>query len=378
MPDLRPVLRHATLILLAGAALAASFVGAFHDPRPHEMPVGVVAPAAQLNHLQAAAGAHDPGALSLRPYPSATVAATAIRHRTLDGAVVLTPGHATVFVASAAGSQTVQTMQRAFSPETLRTPVATHDLAPLPVSDRAGLGPFFFVLTLLIPSLLIGVVMTVIVKGLPVRDRLAGAAAFAIVLGFVDAAFSNVVYGSLGGSYLELAGLGMLISFAVASVTVGFGRLLGPLGIALAAVGLLVIGVPASGAAVGPAFIPSFFAALHPILPLGQGLDAVRNAAYFSWHATWANLGLLGGWALLGIVTAAIGSRWSLPQWLARRRGARQDGARQDGARQDGARHDGARHDGARHDGARQDGARQDGARHGATPAPASPKMSAA
>jgi len=321
MPDLRPVLRHATVILVAGVALAASFVGAFHDPRPHEMPVGVVVPVAQVARLQAAAGAHDPGALSLRPYPSATAAAAAIRDRTLDGAVVLAPGHARLLVASAAGSQTVETMQRAFSPASLHTPVATLDLAPLPVSDRAGLGPFFFVLTLVIPSLLTGVVMTVVVNDLRVRDRLAGAAAFAIVLGLVDAALSNVAYGSLGGSYWELAGLGMLISFAASSVTVGLGRLLGPVGIALAAVGLLVVGVPASGSAVGPAFIPSFFATLHPILPMGEGLDVVRNAVYFSWHATWVKLGLLGGWGLFGIVTAAIGSRWSLPQWLAARGG---------------------------------------------------------
>jgi len=323
VPNLRPVLRHATLILVAGVALAASFVGAFHDPRPHRMPVGVVAPAAQVNRLQAAVGVHDPGALSLRPYPTATSAATAIRDRTLDGAVVLTPGHARLLVASAAGSQTVLTMQRAFTPASLRTPVATQDLAPLPVSDRGGLGPFFFVLTLVIPSLLIGVAMTIMVKGLPVRDRLAGAAVFAVVVGFVDAAVSNVAFGSLGGSYLELAGLGMLISFAASSVTVGLGRLLGPLGIALAAIGLLVVGTPASGAAVGPAFVPSFFAVLHPILPLGQGLDAVRNAAYFSWHATWGELGLLAGWALLGIVAATIGSRWSLPQLLAARGGSR-------------------------------------------------------
>jgi hypothetical protein len=327
VPDLRPVLRHATLILVAGVALAASFVGAFHDPRPHEMPVGVVAPSAQVTRLQTAASVRDPGALSLRPYSSTAAAAAAIRARTLDGAVVLAPGHARLLVASAAGSQTVQTMQRAFGPASLHRSVATQDLAPLPASDRAGLGPFFFVLTLVIPSLLIGVAMTAIVKGLPVRDRLAGAAAFAIVLGFVDAAVSNVAYGSLAGSYLELAGVGMLISFAAASVTVGLGRLLGPLGIALAAIGLLVVGVPASGAAVGPVFVPRFFAVLHPILPLGQGLDAVRNASYFSWHATSGKLALLGGWALLGIVMAAIGSRWSLPQLLAHRGSPRRTAA---------------------------------------------------
>jgi hypothetical protein len=321
MPNLKPVLRHATMILIAGAALAASFVGAFHDPRPHSMPVGVVAPAAQVVKLQAAANAHDPGALSLRPYASATAAAGAIRHRSVDGAVVPGPRDTRLLVASAAGSQTVVTMQRAFSPATLHTPVTTQDLAPLPTSDRGGLGPFFFVLTLVIPSLLIGVAMTVIVKGLPMRDRIAGAAAFAVVIALVDALLSSVAYGSLGGSFLELAGLGALISFAVSAATVGLGRLLGPLGIVLAALGVLVVGVPASGAGAGTAFVPSFFATLHPILPVGQGVDAVRNATYFSWHATWDKLALLGGWAVLGVVAAAIGSRWSLPQLVAARRG---------------------------------------------------------
>src|SRR6201999_2177886 len=212
MPNLKPVLRHATLILVVGVALAASFVGAFHDPRPHHMPVAVVAPAAQVLRMQSAVAAHDPGALSLRAYPTAAVAATAIRDRDVDGAVVLGPHRAQLLVASAAGSQTVLTMQRAFSPATLRVPVTTRDLAPLPASDRAGLGPFFFVLTLVIPSLLIGVAVTLIVSGMPVLDRLTAAAAFAIALGFVDAALSNLVYGSVRGSYLGVAGGGVVIS----------------------------------------------------------------------------------------------------------------------------------------------------------------------
>jgi hypothetical protein len=320
MPNLKPMLRHSALVFIAGVALAASFVGAFHDPRPHRMPVGVVAPAAQAARLDRALTAHDPGALSLRPYPSGAAAATAIRDRRIDGAVVLGPRHALLLVASAAGSQTVETMQRAFTPASLRMPVATQDLVPLPASDRAGLGPFFFVLTLTIPSLLLGVALTLVVKGMPVNDRLIGAAVFAVALALVDAALSRVAYGALGGPYLELVGLGALISFAASSVTIGLGRLLGPLGIALAGVGLLIVGLPASGSAVGPAFIPGFYAALHPILPVGQGVDAVRNAVYFSGHATSDKLWCLGGWALLGIVAAAIGTRWSLPQLLRRAR----------------------------------------------------------
>ena len=318
MPRLKPMLRHAMLVLAVGTALAASFVGAFHDPRPHRMAVGTVAPAAQLARLDAAIAAHDPGALSLRPYPSAAAAATAIMHHAVDGAVVLGARHARLLVASAAGAQTVATMQRAFTPGSLRMPVVTDDLVPLPASDRAGLAPFFFVLTLMIPSLLIGVALTVVVRDTAMRDRLIGAAVFAIALALIDAALSNVAYGALGGGYLRLVGLGILISFTTSSLVIGFGRLLGSLGVALAAVGLLILGTPASGGAVGPAFIPGFYAALHPILPMGQGLDALRNLVYFSGHAMWGKLALLGGWALLGIVAAMIGTRWSLPRLLHR------------------------------------------------------------
>jgi hypothetical protein len=312
--NLKPVLRHATILLAVGTALAASFVGAFHDPRPHAMPVGVVAAPARAAALDQALTAHAPGALSLRPYPSAAAAATGIRNRALDGAVALGRRRAQVLVASAAGVQTVETMQRAFTPAALRMPVQTRDLVALPASDRAGLAPFFFVLTLMIPSLLIGIALTVVIKHVAVRARLTAAAAFAVLLALIDAALSNGAFGALGGSYLQLAGLGILISFATSSVTLGLGRLLGAGGIALAGLGLLIVGVPASGAAVGPTFVPSFYAALHPILPMGQALDVVRNTVYFSGHATWGKLGLLGGWALVGIVAAAIGPRWSLPQ----------------------------------------------------------------
>src|SRR5262249_46392645 len=151
-------------------------------------------------------------------------------------------------------------------------------------SDRAGLAPFFFVLTLMVPSLLFGVAVSVAVKGVAVRERLIGAAGFAGALPALGAGLSQRAYGARRAGHLQLLGLVRLISFATSSVTIGLARLLGPVGLALAGVAVLILGVPASGSAVGPAFIPSFYAALHPILPMGQALDAVRNTVYFSGH----------------------------------------------------------------------------------------------
>lgn len=312
MSHAKQVVRQVTTVLVGGVVFAASFMGAFHDPRPHAMPVAVAATPAELAQLRAATAAHAPGALSLRAVPDAPAAAAAVRDRRVDGGLVLAAGRAEVLTAAAAGSQTVATLQRAFTAQALRRPVVTRDLVPLPSGDRAGLAPFFFVLTLVVPSMLLAVAMTLLLGHLPGAVRLAGAATFAIVLGLLDATLADPVYGALGG-FGRLAGLGMLTAFAASATTLGLGRLLGPLGVALAALVLVVVGVPASGAALGPAFVPGLFRALHPILPPGAALDAVRNAVYFGGHATWGRVAVLAGWAAAGVAAVFVGGRWSLP-----------------------------------------------------------------
>src|SRR3984957_21162864 len=78
--------------IVACAAFAAIFValavGAYHAPRPHDLPVGIVGSAAATGGIEHALDGALPGAISWRDYPSAADARTGIMQREVDGALV--------------------------------------------------------------------------------------------------------------------------------------------------------------------------------------------------------------------------------------------------------------------------------------------------
>ena len=67
--------------ILVSAAFAAIFVAltlsAFHAPRPHDLPVGIVGPPAVTSRDEHALHSAAPGAIAWRSYPSETRAPTA-------------------------------------------------------------------------------------------------------------------------------------------------------------------------------------------------------------------------------------------------------------------------------------------------------------
>src|SRR6204780_2308208 len=77
----------------ACAAFAAIFValavGAYHAPRPHNLPVGIVGSATVTGGVEHALDSALPGAISWRSYPSAAAAQTGIMQRQVDGALVV-------------------------------------------------------------------------------------------------------------------------------------------------------------------------------------------------------------------------------------------------------------------------------------------------
>ena len=78
--------------IVACAAFAAIFValavGAYHAPRPHNLPVGIVGSATVTGGVEHALDGALPGAISWRSYPSAADAQTGIMQREVDGALV--------------------------------------------------------------------------------------------------------------------------------------------------------------------------------------------------------------------------------------------------------------------------------------------------
>jgi hypothetical protein len=302
----RPPARALAGFILASAAFAAIFVAltlsAFHAPRPHDLPVGVVGPAAVTSRVEHALDSAVPGAFAWRGYSTGTSAQTGIAQREVDGALVASGPGLRLLVAQGGGTAPAQVLTQAFGVVAARSGrhlVVADVVPPLP-GDTEALSPFFVVLAVLIPSLAAGSGSALAFRRGRPALAVAAPVAVAVVIGVVSAAVADGIAGL--GNYAAIAGVVALFSLAVAAPTAVLARIWPPL-VTVAVLVFIVFGIPVSG---GPAnlasFGPAFLRVLDPVLPLGVAASVVRNVVYFGGHATALHLWVLAAWALAGVV----------------------------------------------------------------------------
>ena len=303
-----PILHHIRLplgLVAINVAFAAAFMGtalsAFHQPTPHSVPVGIVAPAQVTHTVQSAVAARAPGGFDLHAYPSVAQAKSAIDTRQVDGALVAHPHGMTLLVAQAGGSAPAQLLTNTFTGLAAHTGqrLQVTDVVPPRRNDSLALSSFFTVLCVLFPSLATGAATAHLFRHHRTAWRIAVPAVAAVAIGLSAAAIASGITGF--GDYLPVAGIVALFSLAISAPTAALGRIKLPL-IALAVIAFLIIGVPVSGGPSGlGSFGPGFLRALDSALPLGVAADAVRNTVYFHGNDTAGYLWVLGGWATAGI-----------------------------------------------------------------------------
>ncbi|MFZ1996868.1 MAG: hypothetical protein WAU75_22325 [Solirubrobacteraceae bacterium] len=292
-------------LVALNVAFAAAFIGtalsAYHEPTPHAVPFGIVAPARVTQAVHGTLEARSPGAFVLRAYASEARVRVAITAREVDGALIAAPRRLTLLIARAGGSAPAQLLTTTFTGVAAqsRRPLDVVDAVPALRDDSLGLSSFFTILCVLFPSLATGAASAHLFRRHRTVWRIAVPVAAAVTIGLTAAAIAAGITGF--GDYLAVAGIVALFSLAISAPTAALGRIKLPL-IGLAIVTFLIIGIPASG---GPsdlgAFGPGFLRALNPVLPLGVAADAVRNTVYFHGHDTTGYLWVLGAWAAAGI-----------------------------------------------------------------------------
>src|SRR5919201_6402415 len=147
MTNAAPTPKAVALVLLPALVLllafAFSYVGAFHDPTPHHVPVAIVGPpavAAQLNRLPG-----DP--LDARRASSRPDALSQIDDREVYGAYEAAANR--LFVASAANRATAIALEQTFdliAAAQHRPAVRVTDVKPLPAKDPNGTAAFYAVI----------------------------------------------------------------------------------------------------------------------------------------------------------------------------------------------------------------------------------------
>ena len=322
-------------IALLQLAFIASYIGAFHRPTPHQIPISATAQAASAAGRAAAQLSALPGdPVNATAVPDRATGLSRLRDRSSYGLLEIGVSGATdrLTVASAAGTSTVNALTSVLQATEARSGrrLTVVDIRPPAPGDHNGLSAFYLVIGWMIGGYLVASLLGLSSGARSanvhrITIRLIALALYAAVTALLGALIVGPWLHALPADTLGLWGIGTLVVFAAGAFTTALMTMAGIIGIGVAILLFVIAGNPSAGGAYGWPLLPPFWAAIGPWLPPGAGTDAVRGAAYFGNTGITRNLLVLGGYAAAGLVLSY--AALMLPdQGQRRRRGHGSDG----------------------------------------------------
>ncbi|MFE6864766.1 hypothetical protein [Nocardia sp. NPDC057668] len=299
--------RKAVAIGLAAALIQAVMLIAFAWPAtniaPRDLPLAVAGPQAAV--VEQKLTEQDAEAFDIRTVADESAARTAIESREVYGAIVTGGGAPRVMVASAASPAVAQQLSGIAQVLSGQPAAAVQDVVPADSDDPRGAGFGSMVLPLVMSGIAAGVLLTLLVSSIALRG--VGLATFAVAGGLLSMAIAQGWLSILPGSYLALAAIAGLVSFAVAGTVTGLAAALGRAGIGVAALTMLLIGNPFSAATSAPELLPQPWGAVGQLLPPGAAASLLRSVAYFDGAGAAAPLLTLLAWAAAAVILLGVG-----------------------------------------------------------------------
>jgi len=316
MQSMAPTPKAVTLVLVPALVLMLAFaffyVGAFHEPTPHHVPLAVVGPptvAAQLNRL--------PGEpLDARQASSRSDALSQIDDRRVYGAYDAATNR--LFVASAANRATAVALEETFNIVAAaqgRPAVRVTDVKPLPRADPNGTAAFYAVIAWMfggyIGSTLIGLIGSArSTSRKRAAARLGALAELSVVGGILSVVMLRASFGAFSGHVVAMCAIGALTIFSSGAATAGIQAAAGPAGTGFVILVFVILGNSASGGPFARPLLPGLWRTVGGVLPPGASVDLSRSALFFGGSRIAGAIIVLVVWAVLGTALAlALGGR---------------------------------------------------------------------
>ncbi|MFJ3212555.1 carboxypeptidase regulatory-like domain-containing protein [Streptomyces flaveolus] len=270
----------------------------FHAPQPHDVDVAVSGPVAAAE-IRAGLDEKAPGAFDITPVKNAEEARHQVENRDVSAAFAMDADHATLYVAKSNGMMLESTVTSVFTPvaEQAGVTLKTVDLAPTADGDATGSGLFYVAMVWnVVPY--IAVMMLMRATSLSRREKLTTLA----VLGAATSAVGYAV--AVGLDVIPNEPVAMLYAFmltqAVAWTVYGLVPFVRQYIPGVAVVLFVLLSIPSSGGAVPYQMVPGFFRWLHPVMPLGNLIDALHGVLYFDGKGLVRPTVLLLVWMAIG------------------------------------------------------------------------------
>jgi hypothetical protein len=319
----RRLIAVSVVLPLTGVLVVLAFAWPAARIGPRDVPVGIVGASPATQQAVAGLTRSQPGAFSIRRYPGEAAARSAIEHRDIYGAFVISPRRITVLEASAASPTVAQLLtavgQQLASPLTPTAATAqprpaiqvrSVDVVATSASDPRGLVLAAAPLPLTIVGVIMAAAIMLVARFRPAWRQLvalavvcaaAGLGAYLIVQGFL---------GALPGEHAATWASLSLTLLAVSAPTAGLIALFGPAGLAAGAALMIVAGTAFSAATSAPQLLPDAVGRIGQWLPAGAGGNLLRSTAYFNGNGAAGHLGVLIIWSVLGLAAIFAGQRF--------------------------------------------------------------------
>jgi hypothetical protein len=291
------------LLMLFGFLLC--YLLPFHAPAPHGVKVAVAGPVS-AGEIGAGLDQQASGAFDVLPVSDPGQARQQVLDQAAQAAFVVNGTRATLYTAKADGAVLEETVIAAFTPiaHAENLTLNTVELVPTVTGDSVGNSLFFLGLAWTLSPYLLVVSLVMQPNTLSRRDKLGvivGVGAFASIAGFL------VTYwlGAVPGQSLSML-YGFLNFEAVALTVFGLFPFVGKYIIPVALTLFVFVNAPSSGGAIPFQMVPTFFDWLHPVMPLGNLIDAMRSIFYFDGTNMIRPTLVLCAWIALGAALITV------------------------------------------------------------------------
>jgi hypothetical protein len=289
--------------LFLALGMSMSYLGAFHQPTPHDLPVAVVGTSAETQVFAQKLTDADPGALSVRTVGTDAKARALIESRTVAGAYEATAAQATLLVSTAASESSSSVVEKAFLPIAYseKLPFTVVDVVPSGPHDTTGQGLFFLLVGLSVGSYATAAALAAFAARLGIRWTIVTAVVMSGIVSGIAMTVAGPVFHVLEGVVWGTWLVGWLYSVAILLIGVGLHPILRHWTTAALTLLFVMLNFTSSGGIFAAHMSAPFFAGLNTFWNGAAWLDAAQTMQYFSGHAFGLDILRLGIWAVAGL-----------------------------------------------------------------------------
>jgi hypothetical protein len=289
------------LFLAVGMSLA--YLGAFHQPAPHHLPVAVVGTSPATQVFAQSLTDKDPDALTVRVVGSDAEARKLIENRTIAAAYEPRATSASLLVSSAASDTSAQVAQKIFLPVAYaqKLPFTVTDVVPAAKHDPTGQGLFFLLVGLSVGSYASAAAVAAFASKLGIRWSLVTSGVISGIVAGIALTIAGPIYHVVDGHVGSIWLVGWLYSLAIVLIGVGLHPVLRHWTTAALTMLFVMLNFTSSGGIFAVALMPGFFAGLNSFWNGAAWLDAAQTIQYFPGQAYGLDILRLGLWAAAGL-----------------------------------------------------------------------------